>query len=81
MNKPRMHGDPDPVLMSDPRSVILENWTTDVRNDALYLVGIVSGHQTVKNGTLFRTPPVKWLRDDIGIARTQTEVYILRNRR
>jgi hypothetical protein len=79
MNK--HHLKPDPVLMSDPRAVILENWSTDLRKDALYLIGEIHGAGTVKDGTLFRTSPVKWIRGDIGIAQTQHTVYILRSRR
>ncbi len=79
MNKPRMQ--PDPILMSDPRPVILERWATEMREDLLYLVGEVHGHAAFRDGAVFRTPPVKWLYSDLGIACTDTEVYILRNRR
>lgn len=81
MNKPGTRLQPDPVLMSDPRSVILEHWATDLRKDALYLIGHIRGAGAVKDGTLFRTSPVKWIRADIGIAQTQDGVYILRDRR
>ncbi len=82
MNKPgNQCKKPNSVLMSDPRAVVLENWTTDLRKDALYLVGRIHGDGTVKDGTLFRTSPVKWIRGDLGIAETQNAVYILRNRR
>ncbi len=81
MNKPRMQPQPDPILMSDPRPIILEYWAIEVRDDVLYIVGEIYGHTAFKNGTFFRTPPVKWLHSEFGIARTDTEVYILRNRR
>lgn len=81
MKNPGMQCQPDPILMSDPRSVVLEHWTTDLRRDALYLVGHVHGATGIRNGTLYRTSPVKWIRADLGIAETQTGVYILRNRR
>lgn len=45
------------------------------------LIGEIHGAHNLKNGTLFRTSPVKWIRGDIGIARTQDAVYVLRNRR
>lgn len=81
MNKPGTQSRPHALLMSDPQSVVLENWTTDLRKDALYLIGEIHGAHNLKNGTLFRTSPVKWIRGDIGIARTQDAVYVLRNRR
>ena len=81
MIKPGAQRQPDPILMSDPRSVVLENWTTDQRRDALYLVGRIYGAGTVKDGTLYRTSPVKWIRGDIDLAETQDAVYVLRNRR
>lgn len=81
MNKPGVRTQPSSVLMSDPQALVLENWTTDLRKDALYLIGEIHGDGTVKDGSLFRTAPVKWIRGDIGIAETRTAVYILRNRR
>jgi hypothetical protein len=81
MNKPVMQVGPISVLMSDPRSVVLENWTTDLRRDALFLIGEIRGAASVKDGTLFRTSPVKWIRGDLGLAETQDAVYVLRNRR
>lgn len=81
MNKPGMQVRPVSVLMSDPRSIVLENWTTDLRKDALFVVGEIYGAASVKDGTLFRTSPVKWIRGDIGLAETQDTVYVLRRRR
>jgi hypothetical protein len=81
MNKPGAQCQPDLLLMSDPRAVVLENWTTDLRKDALYLVGQIHGAGTVRDGSVYRTAPVKWIRGDLGIAQTQNGVYILRNRR
>jgi hypothetical protein len=81
MNKSGMQIGPISVLMSDPRSVVLENWTTDLRRDALFLIGEIRGAANVKDGTLFRTSPVKWIRGDLGLAETQDAVYVLRNRR
>ena len=81
MNKPGMQLKPISVLMSDPRSVVLKNWTTDLRKDALFLIGEIHGARSVKDGTLFRSSPVKWIRGDLGIAETQDAVYVLRNRR
>ncbi len=80
MNKPGMQCQPESILMSDPQAVILERWTTDLRKDALYLIGEVSGDASVSDGTIFRTSPVKWMRSDLGIAQTHNAVYILRNR-
>lgn len=81
MNKQGMQVRSTSVLMSDPRSVVLERWTTDLRKDALFLVGEIHGAAGIRDGTLFRTSPVKWIRGDIGLAETQDAVYVLRNRR
>ncbi|MGE5522148.1 MAG: hypothetical protein ACM3SS_00425 [Rhodospirillaceae bacterium] len=81
MNKPGIHVRPDLLLMSDPCCVVLERWTTDLRKDALYLVGEIHGARALKDGTLYRTSPVKWIRGDLGLAETQDGVYVLRNRR
>jgi hypothetical protein len=81
MNKPGVQVRSDSIPMSDAEILILEHWTTDLRKDALYLVGEVSGDPCVADGTTYRTSPVKWMRSDIGIAQTQNAVYILRNRR
>lgn len=81
MNKPGTEVRAYPVLMSDPRSLVLEHWTTDLRKDVLFLVGEIHGARGLKDGTLFRTSPVKWIRGDLGIAATRDGVYVLRNRR
>jgi hypothetical protein len=81
MNKSGMQVGPTSILMSDPRSIVLEHWTTDLRRDALFLVGEIHGAGNIKDGTLFRTSPVKWIRGDIGLAETRDAVYVLRNRR
>jgi hypothetical protein len=81
MNRPAKQCQLDTILMSDPQPVILENWTSDVRRDGLYLEGEVHGHPTIANGTTIRTARVTWMLHDVGIAQTQTINYILYNRR
>lgn len=81
MYEPARHCQPASILMSDPCPVILENWSTELRNGRLYLDGDVHGHPRIADGTRIRTARVMWLLEDVGVAQTATINYILHNRR
>lgn len=71
----------DLILMSDPRPVILENWTNEMCGGHVCLSGDVYGHGRIADGTRIRTARVNWVLEDVGVAQTATVNYILRNRR
>jgi len=81
MSKPAKQYHLESVLMTDPVPVVLENWVTDLRKEGLYLIGTVHGHPRFADGKTIRTLRVLWIRDDLGIAQTESTNFILRDRR